>query len=157
MGLFGKKLTVLGMEVPKLPPAPIGQVRGAHSAQVSGPIVFEGPFDIADNRGFYLCKCCGVAFDSWNLPGALQSLSEAVCSGKAQTCFFIVGCRKCSTFNVFSPKDVLTGKAGDPTGPWTAEQIERVEPSLTEMLRLTPDEIGRIDPDALRMVLFLYK
>jgi hypothetical protein len=153
---FTKKRAFLGEPVPEQPHVRVGEVRRAYVNAVSGPVAFDGPFPLLTDQGIYICKSCGVPFDNWNLSSAFNGLREAVLDPSADVAMFVVNCRKCSTISVFSAKDIVTGQAGDPTGPWTAHQIGVAERSLTEFLKLSPVEVSSLSVEHLRKVFYLY-
>jgi len=152
-----KKRQVLGLEVPDRPPVPVGEVRSAYARAVAGPISFDGPFPLLDDKGRYLCKSCGVAFDSWNLGSAITALRGAVLEPSSDTSVFFVNCRKCSRCIVFSAKDVITGHQSDPLGPWTDQELGMADLSLTMLFKFSPDELRAITPQHFHKVLFLYR
>lgn len=154
---FAKQPQLLGLPVPDLPHVRVGEVRRAYVNAIGGALAFDGPFPLLNEKGMYVCKSCGVPFDEWNLASALNALREALLDPSSDVAMFVVNCRKCSTHNVFSAKDIVTGHSGDPTGPWTVQEIGMAETSLTMLLKLSPAEINSISAEHLRKVFFLYR
>ncbi|TAK12154.1 MAG: hypothetical protein EPO35_11595 [Acidobacteria bacterium] len=154
---FSKKSDVRGLKVPTQPSISVGELRQAYTRGVQGSITFDGPFPLLTQQGVFLCKSCGAAFDNWNLATALNGLREALLNPASDITMFIVNCRKCMTFVVFSAKDVITNHPGDSTGPWTPQELDMAELSLTMLLKLSPAEAARIDPAHLQKVFYIYR
>jgi tetratricopeptide (TPR) repeat protein len=155
--LNGKGIIDFKFKIPSKPLFSVAEVLQAHEQQNPGNIVFEGPFPLCDPQGRFLCKNCGVVYDTWNIAQAIASLKHAITNPSAEFGLFTVNCRKCSKQSCFSPKEVITTHAGNIIGPWTKQEINAAKMSLTIIFNLSPEEIASITPSHFCKVLFIYR
>jgi len=151
-----QKKELLGLKLQSKPPAPIGQVRTSFAERIEGPVAFEGRYPLMDVQSHYLCKSCGVPYDEWAEARAVAMLKKSLLDPNAYISMLAIGCRKCSRTSIFSPREVVTRRAGDPFGPWSAEEIEIAEKNIVTMFQLSIKDIASIEKQHFYEVFFLY-
>jgi hypothetical protein len=68
-----------------------------------------------------------------------------------------IACPKCSRNSVFSAKDVVTSRAGDPFGPWKDDELALADESLTSVFNLSQQDMATMLAHHLHTVFLLYR
>ena len=148
---------VLGLQVRSEPLTPIGLMRQNVLARVPGKITLESPFPLQGPDGRYHCKACGVPFDTYSHEDAIAAIREQLLQWNAGATLLYIQCEKCDRHSVFSPREVITGRSGDPFGPWSNEDLEAADECLTRVFAFSDAERAGIMANTLHHVLNLYQ